>query len=102
MPFEDGRFSAAVCLTMLHHVPSPALQDTLLAETCRVLRPGGHLIGMDSTPSFRWNLYHLFDERVPVDPATFDARLAAAGFADIKVGARDGGFTFRARKPDSA
>jgi len=99
MPFEDGRFSAAVCLTMLHHVPSPALQDRLLAETRRVLRPGGVLIGMDSTPSLRWNLYHLFDERVPVDPASFDQRLAAAGFADITVGARTGGFTFTARKP---
>src|SRR4029077_5772870 len=27
MPFEDGRFSAAVCFTMLHHVPSVDLQD---------------------------------------------------------------------------
>src|SRR6266511_5320639 len=32
MPFPDGRFSAAVCFTMLHHVPSPALQDRLFAE----------------------------------------------------------------------
>src|ERR1051326_8170700 len=23
MPFEDARFSGAVCFTMLHHVPSP-------------------------------------------------------------------------------
>jgi ubiquinone/menaquinone biosynthesis C-methylase UbiE len=99
MPFPDGRFSAAVCLTMLHHVPSPILQDRLLAETHRVLRPGGRLIGMDSTPSLRWNLYHLFDDRTPVDPATFGARLEAAGFTDVSVGARAGGFTFRARKP---
>ena len=27
MPFPDGRFSAVVCFTMLHHVPSAQLQD---------------------------------------------------------------------------
>ena len=32
MPFEDDRFSAAGSFTMLHHVPSPQLQDQLLAE----------------------------------------------------------------------
>jgi ubiquinone/menaquinone biosynthesis C-methylase UbiE len=40
MPFEDGRFSAVVCFTMLHHLPSPAAQDLLLGEAARVLRPG--------------------------------------------------------------
>ncbi|HZQ07582.1 MAG TPA: class I SAM-dependent methyltransferase, partial [Anaerolineae bacterium] len=29
MPFEDQKFSGAVSFTMLHHVPSPALQDQL-------------------------------------------------------------------------
>ena len=41
MPFPDGSFSGAVCFTMLHHVPSAELQDRLLTETYRVLRPGG-------------------------------------------------------------
>ena len=41
LPFPAGRFSAAACLTMLHHIPSPALQDAALAELARVLRPGG-------------------------------------------------------------
>jgi SAM-dependent methyltransferase len=27
LPFEAGRFSTATLFTMLHHVPSPALQD---------------------------------------------------------------------------
>ena len=43
-----GRFSAAVCLTMLHHVPSTALQDRLFAEIHRLIRPGGVLAGQDS------------------------------------------------------
>ena len=48
MPFPDGSFSGAVCCTMLHHVPSSALQDRLLAEVHRVLRPGGVFAGSDS------------------------------------------------------
>src|SRR5512146_3021102 len=41
MPFPDGRFTSAVSFTMLHHVPSAELQDKLLREVRRVLRPGG-------------------------------------------------------------
>src|SRR6185295_16547465 len=36
MSLTDGGFDAAVSLTMLHHVPSPALQDRLFAEVARV------------------------------------------------------------------
>ena len=55
MPFATGRFSTAIALTMLHHVPTVAAQDALFAEVCRVLRPGGRLLGEDSTddPGFR-------------------------------------------------
>ncbi|HEY7296215.1 MAG TPA: class I SAM-dependent methyltransferase [Dehalococcoidia bacterium] len=74
MPFPDASFSAAVSLTMLHHVPT-ALQDRLLGEARRVLKPGGVFVGIDSTPSFVWNLYHLFDDRFPVNPDRFGARL---------------------------
>jgi len=47
MPFADGRFSAVVCFTMLHHVPSPALQDRLFAEVFRVLRAGGVFVNAE-------------------------------------------------------
>ena len=42
-------------MTMLHHVPTVAAQDALLAEACRVLRPGGWFVGVDSLddPGFR-------------------------------------------------
>lgn len=99
MEFPDFTFSAALCFTMLHHVPSTELQDRLLAEACRVLRPGGMFAGSDSTPSLMWNIYHLFDTRVPVDPDTFGGRLERAGFADPQVHRFPGGFSFRARKP---
>lgn len=100
MPFPDAAFTSAVCFTMLHHVPSKALQDDLLKQTARVLKPGAIFIGSDSTPTFRWNLAHLFDTRVPVDPDTFGARLETAGFVDAKVRRGEGPyFSFVARKP---
>ena len=99
MQFADGLFSGAVSLTMLHHVPSPELQDRLLAETFRVLRPGGWFAGTDSRSGWRWRLYHLFDTCVPVDPATFGQRLTEAGFVDATVDTNPWAFRFRARKP---
>ncbi len=99
MPFPDASFSSAVCFTMLHHVPSPELQDRLLAEACRVLRPGGIMVGSDSTPSLRWNLFHLFDTRTPVDPDGFVSRLEAAGFVEAGVQRGPNYFSFVAVKP---
>jgi ubiquinone/menaquinone biosynthesis C-methylase UbiE len=84
---------------MLHHVPSPALQDQLLAEACRVLKPGGVIAGVDSVPSLMWHIYHVFDTKVPVPPHTLALRLQRAGFVDAKVDTAKGGFRFRARKP---
>ena len=52
MPFADSAFSGVVAFTMLHHVPSSALQDRLLAEVRRVLRPGGVFAGFDGVGSF--------------------------------------------------
>jgi ubiquinone/menaquinone biosynthesis C-methylase UbiE len=99
MSFPEGAFSGAVCFTMLHHVPSPELQDRLLAETFRVLQAGASFAGTDSRTSLRWRLYHLFDTCVPVDPDTFAARLESAGFVDATVDSNPWAFRFRGRKP---
>ena len=96
MPFEDHSFSAVISLTMLHHVPSPALQDKLLAQAYRVLRPNGIFIGIDSTLSLLFRLIHLGDTMVTVNPDTFGARLRAVGFADISIDKRPNRFRFRA------
>ena len=98
MPFEEGRFSSAICLTMFHHVPSAASQDALLAEASRVLRPGGVFLGSDSTASVRFSLYHLFDTCVPVDPDRFGERLSRAGFGQARISRAKGSFRFRARR----
>ena len=101
MPFSDNEFSAAVSLTMLHHVPSAALQDRLFAETFRVLQPGATFCGSDSRPSLRWRIYHLFDTCVAVDPAGLPARLQAAGFTEVHVASEPDHFSFSAKKPQT-
>jgi SAM-dependent methyltransferase len=100
MPFEDGRFSAVVCFTMLHHLPSAAAQDRLLGEAARVLRPGGLCAGTDSIGTSRlFRLLHVGDTLVPVSPDGLDARLRAAGLDERDVSAGERSFRFRARKP---
>ena len=102
MPFEDGRFSGAVCFTMLHHIPSAALQDQAFAEVARVLRPGGVFAGTDSIGTgLVFRALHVGDTLEPIDPDGFPARLEAAGFEDAKVAPAGGSFRFRARKPSA-
>ena len=100
MSLADQSFDAAVCFTMLHHVPSAALQDRLLTEVARVLRPGGIFAGTDSLYSRLFRVLHLFDTMVVVDPETFPGRLRSAGFIDTRVDVMNPyAFRFRARKP---
>ena len=99
MSFPDATFDGAVSFTMLHHVSSEALQNRLLAEIARVLRPGGVLAGTDSLYSRSFALLHLFDTMVVVDPSTFPERLRKAGFDDVQVDVlKPYAFRFRARK----
>jgi SAM-dependent methyltransferase len=102
MPFEDGRFSAAVCFTMLHHVPRAELQDELFAETRRVLRPGGVFAGSDSNPGrfgLAFRLLHIGDVMNLVPPETLGSRLEAAGFDSVEVKWADGRVRWRAVAP---
>jgi len=103
MPFEDASFSTAVCFTMLHHVPSPELQDRLLAEAFRVLRPGGTFAGTDSIGrGVFFKLIHIGDTLVLVDPDALPGRLERAGFEDVRVSTSDRSLRFSARKPPAA
>jgi len=98
LPFRDGCFDAAAVLTMLHHVPSAGLQDRVLAEVGRCLRPGGLLVGSDTLPSLRFRLYHLADTMVPVDPDSLPERLRTAGFDEVSVTTRANRLRFRAHR----
>jgi ubiquinone/menaquinone biosynthesis C-methylase UbiE len=99
LPFADNSFSGAVAFTMLHHVPSPQLQDRILAEVRRVLRPGGTFAGTDSRWSLMMPLVHLFDTMVLVPPEGLAPRLVAAGFTAVAVESAKSRFRFSARKP---
>ncbi|HVW40793.1 MAG TPA: class I SAM-dependent methyltransferase [Amycolatopsis sp.] len=85
MPFDDGTFSSVVCFTMMHHVPTPALQDAIFAEALRVLRPGGLFRGTDSQPSLRFRMLHIGDTMTVLDPGTLPARLDKTGFGAVRV-----------------
>lgn len=99
MPFAEGEFSSAVCFTMLHHVPSPELQDKVLLEVFRVLKPGGCFVGTDSLQNLFMKIIHIGDTLVPVNPETFGSRLERAGFRVLEVEKGRDAFRFRARKP---
>jgi ubiquinone/menaquinone biosynthesis C-methylase UbiE len=101
MPYEDDRFSAAVCFTMLHHIPSVELQDRALAEAARVLRPGGTFAGTDSIgQGWLFRTIHIGDTLNLVDPAALAARLTDAGFVEPRVELGGRSLRFRARKPE--
>jgi SAM-dependent methyltransferase len=99
MSFPNASFDGALSFTMLHHVPSAALQDRLLAEVARVLRPGGIFAGVDSLSSRGFRMLHVFDTMVVIDPASFPRRLETAGFIGIQVDVNPYAFRFRARLP---
>ena len=99
LPYPDSTFSGAVSFTMLHHVPSTELQDRLLREVRRVVRPGGVFAGSDSRASTVFRLAHVADTMVLVDPETIAERLADAGFTDVNVQVAKGAFRFRSTVP---
>jgi SAM-dependent methyltransferase len=98
LPAEE--FSSVVCFTMLHHIPTPALQDQMLAEVFRVLRPSGVFAGSDSAASTLFRMLHFRDTCNPVNPQTFPERLRAAGFHDVHVDGNGRRLRWRAVKAD--
>jgi len=98
--YPDESFDSVGCFTMLHHIPTAAGQNKLLAEALRVLRPGGVLIGSDSLPSDGLHAFHEGDTCHPVEPSTLLVRLQTLGFGAVMV-AVDEVLMFTARKPSS-
>jgi SAM-dependent methyltransferase len=99
LPFGDGEFTAGLCFTMLHHVPTPELQDRLLAELARVVRAGGWLAGEDSRPSDELRDFHDGDTYVPIDPDGLADRLTAAGWREVEVATNEYATRFRGLAP---
>jgi SAM-dependent methyltransferase len=101
MSYPDCSFDSVGSFTMLHHVPTTALQNQILAGALRVLRPGGVLVGSDSLPSDGLHAFHEGDTCHPVEPSGLLVRLQTLGFGAVMV-AVDGVLMFTARKPGPA
>lgn len=96
LPYPDSRFSAVLCFTMLHHIPTVAQQDQAFAEVARVLRPGGMFAGTDSIGTgLRFKVIHIGEILNLVDPNGLPARLEGAGLTVSEV--KRGGRSFRWR-----
>jgi SAM-dependent methyltransferase len=98
LEFPDGYFSGAASFTMLHHVPTVALQDRLFAEVARVLRPGGVFVLGDSLASAELEAHHDGDTYNPVDPDSLAQRLTRVGFAPVQVKTNPFGWAGQALK----
>jgi len=86
IPFPDAGFDLALMLKSLHHVPLQLMAQAL-AETARVLRPGGHLYVSEPVYAGALNdLVRLFnDERVvrAAAQAALDEALRTAAWEQV-------------------
>ena len=98
LDFPDSQFSGAACFTMLHHVGTQQLQDCLLSEVLRVLRPGGVLVAGDSLASPELAAHHEGDTYNPIDPDQLRDRLVSIGFRGVEVKTNDFGWAATATK----
>lgn len=101
--FDTGQFDVVLASNLLEHLDRPAALR-LLAESRRVLRPGGHLILIQ--PNFRLNPNEYFDDYTHVsiytDRSLRDLLLAegwkvdhvAGRFLPLSMKSRGSGLTF--------
>ena len=97
IPFADESFDAVASITMLHHLPTQAMQFATLAEAFRVLRPDGVLLGSDSLASQGLHEFHEGDVYNPIAPPRLLVYLQAAGFGRVTLTVGEG-LLFTARK----
>lgn len=98
LPFANRTFSSAIAILVLHHLQSSELQDRSFAEVNRVLQPGGRFFAFEIPDGWFNRVVHTNSTFVPVRPDALAARLSTAGFVDIGLDRRPGGFSFRASR----
>ena len=99
LPFDDARFSAVTCFSVLHHVPSSGEQDRILAEILRVLKPGAGLFATDARDLDAIRQGHDGDTFVPLPAEALGERLTGLGFVDVDLEVADYEIRFAAHKP---
>ena len=94
-----GRFSAAACFSVLHHMDSADHQDRLFADIHRVLQPGGIFVGQESLNLEMIRDGHAGDTFNPVEPDELAGRLSTVGFGPTSTNVVGYHFRFISRKP---
>ena len=85
LAFDDASFDSVGTFTMLHHLPTVALQNQVLEEAWRVLRPAGILVGSDSLGCTELHDFHAGDTYNPIEPSSLITRLQTIGFDHVMV-----------------
>lgn len=84
VPLDDASVDCALAMEVLEHCPDP---EVVLAEACRVLRPGGLLF---FTVPFLWPLHDVPYDEYRYTPFALERHLGKAGFAEIAIKAQGG------------
>jgi ubiquinone/menaquinone biosynthesis C-methylase UbiE len=83
LPIDDARLDAATLMLVLHHVPEP---EKALAETARVLKPGGRVILVDMQPhdreSYRQQMGHVW---LGFSEDQIQSILSDSGFGETRI-----------------
>lgn len=83
LPFPDASIDVVTAVSLIEHLNSPRI---MLAETLRVLKPGGAMILV--TPNWRYSYREFFDDPTHLHPYTDRSMrftLKSAGFASNLV-----------------
>jgi ubiquinone/menaquinone biosynthesis C-methylase UbiE len=98
LPFASQTFTSAIAVLVLHHLRSSDAQDRAFAEVFRVLKPDGIFVALEIQDSWLTRVAHFRSTFVPVSTDGLNGRLCAAGFSNIRVTNRNGGFRIRAER----
>src|SRR3546814_19938976 len=82
---DDERFTGSVCFSMLHHVPSPELQDELFRAAARVLRQGAPFVAVDAAWSEGTGAFPEGDTYQPIHPHTLTGSPAPTRLRHVAV-----------------
>src|ERR1700688_3841351 len=98
LPFASQTFTSAIAVLVLHHLRARDAQDRAFAEILRVLKPGGVFVALEIQDGWLTRVAHFRSTFVPVSTDGLNNRLGAAGFSNVRVTNRNGGFRIHAER----